>query len=146
MRPAARPLSFCPVTSATAASIFRAASASPSVSSIIAPAGLEVSSAALHFDIPVMIAVAVACLPIFFTGNQISRLEGGMFLFYYAAYTSLLILAETHPEKGTYLASILGYVLIPLTLVTILGSVIWSWNLALRNRSANYAKTLDPSD
>ena len=44
---------------------------------------------------PVMIAVAVACLPVFFTGIRISRWEGALFLFYYAAYVLYLILAAT---------------------------------------------------
>ena len=44
------------------------------------------------FDIPFMIAVAVACLPIFFTGNRIARWEGALFLAYYVAYTIYVIL------------------------------------------------------
>ncbi len=44
----------------------------------------------LRFDIPVMIAVA--CLPVFFTGHVIARWEGVLFLGYYVAYTLYLIL------------------------------------------------------
>ncbi len=43
------------------------------VSAFAAPAGVSVSQAALAFDIPVMTAVAVACLPVFFTGYRIAR-------------------------------------------------------------------------
>ena len=39
--------------------------------------------------------VAVACLPIFFTGNVIARWEGGLFFAYYIAYTTYLVLAAT---------------------------------------------------
>jgi len=39
------------------------------LSSIVAAERIGVSPAALRFDIPVMIAAAVACLPILFTGN-----------------------------------------------------------------------------
>ncbi len=35
--------------------------------------GVNVSPTALHFYIPVMIAIAVICLPIFLTRNLISR-------------------------------------------------------------------------
>jgi cation:H+ antiporter len=101
---------------------------------VFAPSGLPVSDVALSLDMPVMVAVAVVCLPIFFTGNQISRLEGAMFVFYYVAYTALLILAETRPDERDNLATVLGYLLIPLTLVTIAGSVIWSWHLHARDR------------
>ena len=50
------------------------------VASIVAPNGIPVSEAALNLDIPIMIATAVACLPIFFTGHSISRWEGGFSL------------------------------------------------------------------
>ena len=53
------------------------------LSSIVAPA---VDPAALNFDVWVMLAVAVACLPVFFTGNQIARWEGLMFIGYYVIY------------------------------------------------------------
>ena len=43
------------------------------LTSIVTPGGLEVSATALQFDIPVMIAVARACLPIFFTGYTLAR-------------------------------------------------------------------------
>ena len=46
------------------------------LSGLVAPAGLPVRRAMLSFDLPVMIAVAVACLPVFFTGHLIARWEG----------------------------------------------------------------------
>lgn len=60
------------------------------LSSVIAE--VKVSHAARTFDIPVMIAVAVLCLPIFLTGKRISRWEGGMLLLLYGAYTTFLVL------------------------------------------------------
>ncbi len=65
------------------------------LSSTIGPTGILVSNSALAFDIPVMIVVACACLPIFFTGRVISRWEGGVFLFLYIAYTTYLIFNTT---------------------------------------------------
>lgn len=53
-----------------------------------------VAAAALRFDIPVMIAVSVACLPIFFTGWSISRWEGLLLLGYYGAYVAYVLLAQ----------------------------------------------------
>jgi cation:H+ antiporter len=57
------------------------------LTALIAPSGVQVSQAALRFDIPVMIAAAVACLPILYIGHRISRREGGLFFGYYVAYT-----------------------------------------------------------
>lgn len=40
------------------------------VAGIVAPSGIEIPPAVIGFDLPVMIAVAFACLPIFFTGAE----------------------------------------------------------------------------
>jgi len=94
---------------------------------LVTPAGIPISLEALEFDIPVMVAVAMICLPIFFTGSIISRGEGIALLFYYFAYTSLLVSEHTHPELHKQFGWILGYIVLPLTLLTIFGSVLWSW-------------------
>ncbi len=60
------------------------------LSSIAAMDGIKVSPIALHFDIPVMIAVAVICLPVFFTRNLISRWEGVFLLGCYGVYIAYL--------------------------------------------------------
>ena len=51
---------------------------------------MPVAPGLLVIDIPFMVAVAVACLPIFFTGHVIMRWEGAIFLLYYVAYTVYL--------------------------------------------------------
>lgn len=42
-----------------------------------------------------LVATAVACLPIFSNGRMIARWEGGLFLAYYMAYTTYLMLTAT---------------------------------------------------
>ncbi|HEX4937351.1 MAG TPA: calcium/sodium antiporter [Candidatus Kapabacteria bacterium] len=94
------------------------------LSSVVAPAGIEVAPAALVFDIPVMIGVALACLPIFFTGYIITRWNGALFLFYYVAYTAYLIMAAIHHDAlATFGATMLWFV-IPLTAITLLALAI----------------------
>lgn len=88
--------------------------------SIVAPTGIEVSPAVSRFDIPVMIVVAFACLPIFFTGGVISRKEGALFLGYYVIYTLYLILAATHHDALPRFSVVMLYFAIPLTLITII--------------------------
>ena len=46
------------------------------LTALVAPDGVAVNQGMLDIDIPFMIAVAVACLPIFITGNRIARWEG----------------------------------------------------------------------
>jgi cation:H+ antiporter len=94
------------------------------VSAVVAPAGVAVSPAALSFDIPVMIATAIACLPVFFTGHCIARWEGLVFLGYYAAYVAYLVLAASAPAAGSSLALWMGLFVIPLTVVTLLVGVV----------------------
>lgn len=86
---------------------------------IFAPGGIEISKSILYFDISVMIAVAVACLPVFFTGNLIARWEGALFLAYYAAYMVYLVFSViTHNYLTEYTYAMLFFVL-PLTSVTL---------------------------
>jgi cation:H+ antiporter len=93
------------------------------LSSLVAPDGVAVSPAALRFDLPVMIAAAVACLPIFFTGHRIARWEGALFLGYYLTYVTYLILEATrHPVFPAFHTALLGFIL-PLTLMTLVVSV-----------------------
>lgn len=97
------------------------------LASLISPIGIQVSQAALSFDIPVMIAVAVACLPIFFTGFRIDRWEGILFLGYYLAYTVYLILyTMEHQAMAAFSVTMLWFV-IPLTVITLLVLVARAW-------------------
>ena len=89
------------------------------VASIVAPTGIPVSEAALALDIPIMIATAVACLPIFLTGHRIARWEGGLFFLYYLAYITYLVLDATgHSNSDGFGLVMTGFVL-PLTVVTL---------------------------
>ncbi len=97
------------------------------LSAAVAPVSLHVSPALLAFDLPVMVAVAVACLPMFFTGNLIARWEGGLFFAYYLAYTAYLILLSTrHAALQTY-ADVMGLFVLPLTAVTLAILAVRHW-------------------
>ena len=89
------------------------------IAAMVTPGGLEVAPALIRFDIPVMVAVALACLPIFATGHCIARWEGALFVSYYLAYVAYLVLAATqHAALPAYSDAMLGFVL-PLTAVTL---------------------------
>ncbi len=66
-----------------------------------------------------MIAVSVACLPIFFTGHRISRWEGILFLFYYCMYVCYLVLVAMQNEFAKPFALWMVLFVTPLTVVTI---------------------------
>lgn len=89
--------------------------------------GFEVSDAAIALDLPFMLAVSIACLPIFFTGHRIARWEGGVFVFYYFAYLLYLFLDATgHALLPTFNFIMLLFVA-PITALTliVLGSRAW---------------------
>lgn len=87
--------------------------------SIVAPEGVNVSPGALTFDIPVMIAVAVAALPVFFTGYLIARWEGAVFLAYYAVYTAWLALTAREHAALEALGPAMAWFVLPLTALTL---------------------------
>ncbi|WP_246329637.1 calcium/sodium antiporter [Chthonobacter rhizosphaerae] len=81
-------------------------------------AGITVAPSILAFDAWVMLATAIACLPIFLTGREIARWEGAVFLAYYLFYVGYLILAaEQHDALDTYTRAMTVFV-VPLTLLT----------------------------
>ncbi|HDZ07720.1 calcium/sodium antiporter [Pseudohongiella sp.] len=90
------------------------------VASIIAPSGIAISPEFVRFDIPVMILVALACVPIFFTGGVISRQEGFVLLAYYVAYTAYLIMISTNSAALSWFGPLVLFVAIPLTFITML--------------------------
>ncbi len=89
------------------------------LSSVFSPAGVPVSRAALAFDIPVMIGVCVACLPIFFTGYRIARWEGALLLAYWLAYTAYTIFDARGHEASSHLTVVMMEFVIPITLITL---------------------------
>lgn len=104
------------------------------LTSLVSPDGVNVPPAALSFDIPVMIATAVACLPIFLNGHKIARWEGGLLFGYYLAYTLYLILKVTeHTILPTFAAAMIYFVL-PLTIITL--AVITVRTLRANRRTA----------
>lgn len=82
--------------------------------------GLAVPAALLNFDLWVMIAVALACLPVFLTGREIARWEGAVFILYYVAYVVYLVLAsQQHAALEVFSTAMLGFV-IPITVITLI--------------------------
>lgn len=101
---------------------------------LFAPDGVAVAPAVLRFDIPVMIAVAAACLPVFFTGHGVSRWEGGVFLAYYAAYTAFIVLKSTeHDALPAFSAGMFEFV-VPITALTVV--VVVTREFAKKRRAA----------
>ena len=86
----------------------------------VSPTGVTVAPPVLAFDLPVLVGVAVACLPVFFRGHQIARWEGALFIGYYAAYVAYLFLNATHHASIDVFNVVMLWFVIPLTVVTLI--------------------------
>lgn len=62
---------------------------------VVAPAGVPVTPELILVDIPVMAVAALACVPVFLSGRQVSRMEGGVLVGAYALYLGYLLLTRT---------------------------------------------------
>jgi cation:H+ antiporter len=71
-----------------------------------------------------MLAAAFACLPVFLTGREIARWEGGLFIGYYVAYTAFLVLSARHHESLPAFSAVMLWFVVPLTIVTLLASLL----------------------
>lgn len=80
------------------------------ITSLITP--IEVASGAVRFDLPIMLAVALALLPIAFTGMAITRWEGLFFTGFYGAYLAFVVIkAADHDALEPYSAAMLWFVI-----------------------------------
>jgi cation:H+ antiporter len=94
------------------------------LSGVVSADGLGVPPAVLHFDLWVMLAVAIACLPVLMLRKQIGRRRGLLFLAYYVAYVVYLILgAQQHDALDEFSNVMLSFVL-PITIVTLVAMVV----------------------
>lgn len=94
------------------------------LTALVAPSALPVSQALISFDMQVMLAAAIACLPILFSGHLIARWEGALFFGYYCAYTVFLILNSAQHDALDEFTLVMQYVVLPLTGATLL-AITW---------------------
>lgn len=103
------------------------------ISAMFGAEGLRVAPAVENFDLPVMIAVAVACLPFLASGHQLARWEGAVFLGYYVLYTTYLVMEVQQHAALPLLGRVTAWFVIPLTVLTMIV-------IALRSRRQSRAR------
>lgn len=87
---------------------------------IIFGGGIPVPAAAIALDLPLMLAAAVALLPIAFTGFIIARWEGALFVVLYVTYTLYLVLASTEHDAADGFTTVMLWFVLPLVAVTLI--------------------------
>jgi len=89
--------------------------------------GVNVTGAALQFDVPFMAAVTLLCLPIFISGTEISRGEGFIFLAFYAGYLAFVVMRGTaHPAAWPFVR-LLWWTFLPVVLLVVGGALRPLW-------------------
>lgn len=94
------------------------------LSGLVSPTPLLAGAQMASIDIPVMVGVAVLCVPLFFVGAILHRIEGLLFLVLYVAYVWFLIaMALSFPYLQTLQNGIL-YGLLPAVVVYVVISLV----------------------
>src|SRR5690606_12731691 len=87
------------------------------ISGLVSPTPLLAGAQLAQIDIPVMLGVAVLCMPLFFVGAILNRIEGMLFLVCYVAYVWYLIAMALSFNYLPTLQQGIVYGLIPLVVV-----------------------------
>jgi cation:H+ antiporter len=88
------------------------------ITATVSPNPLPVAQSAIQVDIPIMIAVAIACLPIFANGHVLERWEGVLFFGLYIGYIAWLVIdVSEHGARDSY-RSVALYFVIPIIVLT----------------------------
>ncbi len=103
------------------------------LSGLVSPTPLLAGAQMTQIDIPVMVAVALLCVPFFFAGAILNRIEGALFLLCYIAYTWFLVALAL---KLDYLASLeqaIIYGLVPVVVLYVIFSLAHDMRQRLKN-------------
>lgn len=106
--------------------------------------GLPVIESALAIDAPLMLAAAVALLPIAFTGFKVARWEGALFLGLYIAYVIFLVLDNTGHEAASGFITIMIWFVAPLIVATLIA--VTSYELGLIRARKQLARLMQKDE
>jgi cation:H+ antiporter len=107
------------------------------IAGLASPNAIPIAPVVLHIDLPIMLGVALLCLPIFFTGHRMTRWEGLLCLGYYIAYTVYLVLTARSASMLPIFNTFMLVFVIPATILTMLVTVWRSWH---PSRSSHYSE------
>jgi len=97
------------------------------ITALVAPVPLSVSPNALDFDLPVMLAVTLLCLPVFYSGYRITRAEGLLFLALYLAYGLHVVSFTTGMPLAGKLEQLMLLCVLPALLAFLLFTSVRAW-------------------
>lgn len=98
--------------------------------------GIPVAQSVIAIDMPLMIAAAVALLPMAFTGLVLARWEGLLFVSMYVAYTLYLVLASTEHDAASGFTLVMLWFVLPLIAATLIAITAFEIGLLRGKRLA----------
>lgn len=105
------------------------------VPAIIFGDGIPVPDAAIAIDIPLMLAAAVALLPIAFTGFIVARWEGALFVSLYLAYTLYLVFDSTQHDATDGFTTIMLLFVMPLVGIILIAMALYEVGMHKKQKS-----------
>ncbi|WP_304455634.1 calcium/sodium antiporter [Nocardiopsis sp. YSL2] len=111
------------------------------LTALISPEGIAVASAALRFDLPIMVAVSLVLLPIALTKLDVARWEGALLVGFYAAYIIYLVVEATEHEALEPFSTAMLWFVIPLTVLWLLLVMIYELGTRRRGRRTGATRT-----
>ena len=106
--------------------------------------GIPLPDAAIALDLPLMLAAALALLPIAFTGFIIARWEGSLFVGLYVAYLLYVVLASTEHDAASGFTSIMLWFVLPLVAITLIAVTAYEVGI-YRGKALARKKSTDSS-
>lgn len=65
------------------------------ITCLVPAGGLALPPSLVRIDIPIMVAVALVCIPIFFSGRRVGRAEGAAMIIAYLSYLAFVLATHT---------------------------------------------------
>ncbi|RMQ43709.1 K+-dependent Na+/Ca+ exchanger-like protein [Pseudomonas cichorii] len=97
------------------------------VTALASPVPLSISPNALVFDLPIMLGVAVLCLPLFYAGYRITRLEGLLLLALYLTYGLHIVSFSTGMLMAERLEHLMFQFILPLLGIAVAFGIVKAW-------------------
>ncbi|MBX8509275.1 calcium/sodium antiporter [Pseudomonas cichorii] len=94
---------------------------------LISPVPLSISPNALVFDLPIMLGVAVLCLPLFYAGYRITRFEGLLLLALYLTYGLHIVSFSTGMLLAERLEHLMLQFILPLLGIAVAFGIVKAW-------------------
>ncbi|ATV16561.1 conjugal transfer protein TraR [Pseudomonas avellanae] len=97
------------------------------LTALVAPMPLTISPNALVFDLPIMLGVSLLCVPLFYSGYRIDRIEGLLLLALYLTYGLHILAISTGMALAERLESLMLTAVLPVLGIVVVWGTVRAW-------------------